>query len=116
MAMAAPAIANNKATEKRKKLVFALNSNELIDGICMRLLVLFFQLKLTKSWQVYLNVIKMLRPKYFVMENVKGILTKEGGKIREMILQEIRSIIDLKEFKKQQASLGFGAENFLQNA
>lgn len=46
----------------------------------------------------YLNVIKILRPKYFVMENVKGILTKEGGKIKEMILQEIRSIIDLKEF------------------
>lgn len=46
----------------------------------------------------YLNVIKLLRPKYFVMENVKGILTKEGGKIKEMILQEIRSIIDLKEF------------------
>lgn len=46
----------------------------------------------------YLNVIKMLRPKYFVMENVKGILTKENGKIKEMILQEIRSIIDLKEF------------------
>lgn len=46
----------------------------------------------------YLNVIKVLRPKYFVMENVKGILTKEGGKIKEMILQEIRSIIDLKEF------------------
>ena len=46
----------------------------------------------------YLSVIKMLRPKYFVMENVKGILTKEGGKIKEMILQEIRSIIDLKEF------------------
>lgn len=46
----------------------------------------------------YLNVIKVLRPKYFVMENVKGILTKDGGKIKEMILQEIRSIIDLKEF------------------
>ncbi len=46
----------------------------------------------------YLNVIKILRPKYFVMENVKGILTKESGKIKEMILQEIRSIIDLKEF------------------
>ncbi len=45
----------------------------------------------------YLNVIRVLRPKYFVMENVKGILTKEGGKIREMILQEIKSIIDLKE-------------------
>lgn len=46
----------------------------------------------------YLNVIKMLRPKYFVMENVKGILTKDGGKIKEMILQEIRSIIDLREY------------------
>lgn len=46
----------------------------------------------------YLKVIRELRPKYFVMENVKGILTKEGGKIREMILQEIKSIIDLKEF------------------
>lgn len=48
----------------------------------------------------YLNVIKLLRPKYFIMENVKGILTKEGGKIKEMILQEIRSIIDLKEFQQ----------------
>ena len=46
----------------------------------------------------YLNVIRALRPKYFVMENVKGILTKEGGKIKEMILQEIKSIVDLKEF------------------
>ena len=46
----------------------------------------------------YLNVIKILRPKYFVMENVKGILTKEEGRIKEMILQEIRSIIDLSEF------------------
>lgn len=46
----------------------------------------------------YLKVIRQLRPKYFVMENVKGILTKEEGRIKEMILQEIRSIIDLKEF------------------
>ena len=46
----------------------------------------------------YLKVIKILRPKYFVMENVKGILTKEEGKILEMVLQEIKSIIDLKEF------------------
>ncbi|MEP7197488.1 MAG: DNA cytosine methyltransferase [Saprospiraceae bacterium] len=46
----------------------------------------------------YLNVIRVLRPKYFVMENVRGILTKEGGKIKEMILQEIKSIVDLKEF------------------
>jgi DNA (cytosine-5)-methyltransferase 1 len=48
----------------------------------------------------YLSVIRALRPKYFVMENVKGILTKEGGKIKDMILQEIKSIVDLKEFNQ----------------
>ncbi len=48
----------------------------------------------------YLKVIRQLRPKYFIMENVKGILTKENGKIREMVLQEIRSILDLKEFNQ----------------
>lgn len=48
----------------------------------------------------YLKVIRQLRPKYFVMENVKGILTKEGGKIKEMILKEIRSLIDIKEFPR----------------
>lgn len=42
----------------------------------------------------YLKVIKYLKPKYFVMENVKGILTKDGGRIKERILKEIRSIID----------------------
>lgn len=42
----------------------------------------------------YLKVIKALRPKYFVMENVKGILTKDGGKIKSRILREIRSIVD----------------------
>ena len=30
----------------------------------------------------YLKVIKALRPKYFVMENVKGILTKDEGRIK----------------------------------
>jgi DNA (cytosine-5)-methyltransferase 1 len=45
----------------------------------------------------YLQVIKQFQPKYFVMENVKGILTKEGGKVREQILDEIRSIVDIKE-------------------
>lgn len=45
----------------------------------------------------YLKVIKALRPKYFVMENVKGILTKDKGKIAERIMKEIRSIIDVKE-------------------
>ncbi len=48
----------------------------------------------------YLKVIRQLRPKYFVMENVKGILTKENGKIQEMIAQEIRSIVDPVEFHR----------------
>ena len=42
----------------------------------------------------YLKVIKALRPKYIVMENVKGILTKDEGRIKERILREIRSIVD----------------------
>ena len=42
----------------------------------------------------YLKVIKALRPKYFVMENVKGILTKDGGQVKDQIMREIRSIID----------------------
>lgn len=42
----------------------------------------------------YLNVIRLLRPKYFVMENVKGLLTKERGHFKDAILKEIRSIID----------------------
>lgn len=45
----------------------------------------------------YLEVIKVLQPKYFVMENVKGILTKESGKIKELIIKEINSIVDIKE-------------------
>lgn len=48
----------------------------------------------------YLEVIKVLQPKYFVMENVKGILTKEKGKIKERILTEIRSIVDVNELPK----------------
>lgn len=42
----------------------------------------------------YLDVIRTLRPKYFVMENVKGLLTKDKGKFKDAILREIRSIID----------------------
>lgn len=42
----------------------------------------------------YLKVIEALRPKYFVMENVYGILTKDNGKIKERILHEIRNIVD----------------------
>lgn len=42
----------------------------------------------------YLNVIRQLRPKYFVMENVEGILTKNDGKFKDAVMSEIRSIID----------------------
>ena len=42
----------------------------------------------------YLKVIEALRPKYFIMENVHGILTKDGGKIKDRILREIRNIVD----------------------
>ena len=45
----------------------------------------------------YLKVIIALKPKYFVMENVKGILTKDKGKVKERILNEIRSIADINE-------------------
>lgn len=45
----------------------------------------------------YLKVIRTLRPKYFVMENVKGILTKDKGRFRKEIMREMRSIIDEKE-------------------
>jgi len=42
----------------------------------------------------YLKVIRALRPKYFVMENVKGLLTKDKGKFKVQIMREMRSIID----------------------
>lgn len=48
----------------------------------------------------YLNVIRLLRPKYFVMENVKGLLTKDKGHFKDAIIREIRSIIDDKSIPK----------------
>ena len=42
----------------------------------------------------YLKVIAALRPKYFVMENVYGILTKDNGKVKERIIKEIRNLVD----------------------
>lgn len=42
----------------------------------------------------YLEVIEVLQPKYFVMENVTGLLTKEGGKFKDKIIQRINSIVD----------------------
>lgn len=48
----------------------------------------------------YLKVIMALRPKYFVMENVKGILTKDKGHFKDEIMSQIRSIIDPKKTSK----------------
>lgn len=45
----------------------------------------------------YLKVIRTLKPKYFVMENVKGILTKDKGRFKVEIMKEMRSIIDDQE-------------------
>ena len=42
----------------------------------------------------YLKVIRALRPKYFVMENVKGLLTKDNGRFKVEVMREMRSIID----------------------
>lgn len=68
----------------------------------------------------YLKVIIALKPKYFVMENVKGILTKDNGKIKERILNEIRSIVDTKElnslFKYLSTSLKCKVSPFVYNA
>ena len=48
----------------------------------------------------YLKVIGIIKPKYFIMENVFGILTKDNGKIKERILHEIRNIIDYDALNK----------------
>ena len=48
----------------------------------------------------YLKVIELIRPKYFVMENVKGILTKDHGRFKDEITSQIRSIIDKKKVSK----------------
>ncbi len=45
----------------------------------------------------YLEVIRALTPKYFVMENVKGLLTKDHGRFKTQILKEMRSIVDINE-------------------
>ena len=52
----------------------------------------------------YLKVIKAIQPKYFIMENVFGILTKDSGKVKDRIIREIRNIVDfnhLEDFVNQ---------------
>lgn len=47
----------------------------------------------------YLRVIAAVKPKYFVMENVAGILTKDQGKIKARILRDIQNIVDYGQLK-----------------
>ena len=42
----------------------------------------------------YLKVIAIIKPKYFVMENVAGILTKDKGNVKRRIINEINNIVD----------------------
>ena len=48
----------------------------------------------------YLKIIRELRPKYFVMENVKGLANKQNGQIKKLIVSQIRSIIDDSKLNK----------------
>lgn len=60
--------------------------------------------KKDELFSYYLRVIEALHPKYFIMENVAGILTKDQGRIRERILNGIKNIVDinkLDEFVKK---------------
>lgn len=63
----------------------------------------------------YLKVISMIKPKYFVMENVYGILTKYNGKVKERILREINNIVDT-DALKQYLTLGQKYTALIRNA
>ncbi len=63
----------------------------------------------------YLTVIKKLQPKYFVMENVKGILTKDHGRVKDRILKEINSIVDIRELYKLTSFLKTLRGDFLES-
>lgn len=48
----------------------------------------------------YLDIISILRPKYFVMENVTGILSKGNGKVKKRIIDSIRNIADFEKLQE----------------
>lgn len=45
-------------------------------------------------FEYYLRVIEAVKPKYFIMENVHGILTKDNGRVKTRIIKEINDILD----------------------
>lgn len=48
----------------------------------------------------YIKVIEALRPKYFIMENVYGILTKDNGRVKDRIIREIQNIVDYSQLQR----------------
>ena len=94
-------------SDYREEIVKVLNGKE-VDVICGGPPCQSFSLAGKRSkydkkddlFYHYFNIIKLVKPKYFVMENVKGILTKDKGNILDAIIKEIRSIIDVNELKK----------------
>ncbi|MFV0250397.1 MAG: DNA cytosine methyltransferase [Bacilli bacterium] len=45
-----------------------------------------------KLFREYVRIVGDIRPKFFVMENVSGILSMQGGKVLENILEEFKDI------------------------
>ena len=53
----------------------------------------------------YLDVIRLTKPKYFVMENVSGILTKDNGGVKRRIENDINGMLSLKGILKLESEL-----------
>ena len=57
-----------------------------------------------KLFEEYVEIVKELQPKIFVMENVKGILTMKQDK-DDLKKEEIKELEELKEAEKERAEL-----------
>ncbi len=71
--------------------------------------------KKDELFSYYLEVIQELKPKYFIMENVLGILTKENGKIKKRILESIRNMIDYKHLEEFYELVVFKMQSSIKN-
>lgn len=52
-----------------------------------------------KLFKEYVRIVNEIKPKFFVMENVSGILSMEGGKVLENILESFKNIGYKLEYK-----------------
>lgn len=57
-----------------------------------------------KLFKEYVRIVKEIKPKFFVMENVRGILTMEKGKVLEQIINSFKEIGYKVEFRKLNAA------------